>query len=126
MCPHLDGTSPDTSHMARKRNSLRAALKRGEKVATKGQEAELKRMGPKPKTPQHPRPDVAVGEDDRKHFTDAAIKSLPLPAKSNKVHYDGSVPGFGIRITAGGARAFILNYRVRGSGRERRYTIGSF
>ena len=33
--------------------------------------------------------------------------------------------GFGIRVTAAGAKAFILNYRTR-TGRERRYTIGSF
>ena len=33
--------------------------------------------------------------------------------------------GFGCRVTAAGARAFILNYRTN-SGRERRYTIGAF
>jgi integrase len=35
------------------------------------------------------------------------------------------VPGFGVRVTAAGARAFTLRYRTRGSGRERTYTIGS-
>ena len=34
------------------------------------------------------------------------------------------VPGFGLRVTPAGARAFILNYRTRAGGRERRYTIG--
>jgi len=33
------------------------------------------------------------------------------------------VPGFGLRVTAAGARAFILNYSIQG--RERRLTIGS-
>src|SRR5205814_1784507 len=32
--------------------------------------------------------------------------------------------GFGVRVTAGGSRAFILNYRLRG--REHRYTIGAW
>jgi integrase len=57
-------------------------------------------------------------------LTDAIVKALPVPEKGNKVYYDDDVRGFGCRVTAGGARAFVLNYRVRGSGRERRYTIG--
>jgi len=61
----------------------------------------------------------------KQRLTDAVVKSLPLPEKGNKVHYDGDLPGFGVRVTAAGARAFVLNYRTR-TGRERRYTIGSF
>jgi hypothetical protein len=34
------------------------------------------------------------------------------------------VKGFGLRVTKAGARAFVLNYRIRGI--ERRLTIGSF
>ena len=60
-------------------------------------------------------------------LTDASIKSLPLPESNSRIHYDSDgPPGFGIRLTAKGARSFIFNYRVKGSGRERRYTIGSF
>ena len=55
---------------------------------------------------------------------DLMIKHLPTPAKSNKVHYDDEVKGFGVGVTAAGARSFVLNYVTR-SGRERRYTIGS-
>jgi integrase len=58
------------------------------------------------------------------HLTDAAIKRLPRPAKGNRITYDDDVPGFGVRVTAGGARSFILNYVTR-AGRERRFTIGS-
>jgi integrase len=58
------------------------------------------------------------------HLTDAIVKKLPLPAKGNRVHYD-DLPGFGVRVTAGGARSFVLNYVTR-AGRERRHTIGSF
>jgi integrase len=60
------------------------------------------------------------------HLTDAIVRRLKAPAKGNKVHYDTDVAGFGARVTAAGARSFILNYVVRGSGRERRFTIGSF
>lgn len=60
----------------------------------------------------------------RQKLTDSIVKDLPIPAKGNKIHYDSEVKGFGVRVTAAGARAFILNYRTR-SGRERRYTIGS-
>ena len=34
--------------------------------------------------------------------------------------------GFGCRVTAGGAKAFILDYRVKGTGRQRRITLGRF
>src|SRR5262249_18315103 len=57
--------------------------------------------------------------------TDAVVKVLPRPAEGSRIFYDDVVKGFGVRITAGGARAFILNYRPR-LGRERRYTIGVF
>jgi integrase len=58
-------------------------------------------------------------------LTDSAVKGLPLPAQGNRVHYDSEVTGFGCRVTAGGARSFVLNYRTR-AGRERRYTIGKY
>jgi hypothetical protein len=58
-------------------------------------------------------------------LTDAAIKRLLPPEAGNRIHYDDP-PGFGIRITAAGVRSFVFNYRVRGSGRERRITIGRF
>jgi integrase len=53
------------------------------------------------------------------------VKKLSAPEKGNKIYYDSEETGFGARVTAAGARAFILNYRTR-SGRERRFTIGSF
>ena len=52
------------------------------------------------------------------------IKELTIPDRANRVHYDGDVPGFGVRITKAGARAFVLNYVAHG--RERRLTIGSW
>lgn len=57
-------------------------------------------------------------------LTPDTIKTLPVPATGNKITYDSEVRGFGVRVTAAGAKAFILNYRTR-SGKERRYTIGA-
>lgn len=57
-------------------------------------------------------------------LTDQMVRNLPSPPSGNRVTYDTEVRGFGIRVTAAGAKAFVLNYR---SGRrERRITIGSF
>jgi integrase len=58
-------------------------------------------------------------------LTDVAIRRLRAPRKGNRITYDDDVAGFGIRITAADARSFVLNYRTR-SGRERRFTIGSY
>src|SRR5262249_55372324 len=57
-------------------------------------------------------------------ITQRLVKSLKAPDHGNVIHYDGDVPGFGVRITAAGAISFVLNYRI--DGRERRYTIGRF
>ena len=56
-------------------------------------------------------------------LTDAIAKSLPVPASGNRITYDDVVAGFGIRVTAAGARSFVLNYHTR-HGQERRLTIG--
>jgi integrase len=58
-------------------------------------------------------------------LTDAIVKALPTPERGNRITYDSDVKGFGCRVTAAGARGFVLNYRTR-AGRERRYTIGAF
>jgi integrase len=59
-------------------------------------------------------------------LTDRIVKSLPVPDRGNQIAYDEDVKGFGARITAAGGRAFIVNYRRKSDGRERRWTIGSF
>jgi integrase len=61
-----------------------------------------------------------------------AVKRLPVPTRGNRIIYFAGATiqgakaprGFGVRVTAAGARAFILNYRLRG--REYRFTIGAW
>ena len=57
------------------------------------------------------------------HLTDALVRRLPAPERSNKITYDDTVKGFGCRVTANGHKAFVLTYTTR-AGRQGRYTIG--
>lgn len=59
-----------------------------------------------------------------KRITETLVKALHTPTRRQDITYDTDLKGFGVRITSGGAKAFILNYRIQG--RERRYTIGSY
>jgi integrase len=56
-------------------------------------------------------------------ISDKVVRELEPPASGNRIAYDDDLKGFGVRITASGARSFVLNYRA--SGRERRFTIGA-
>ncbi|MGO9454981.1 MAG: tyrosine-type recombinase/integrase [Candidatus Binataceae bacterium] len=55
-------------------------------------------------------------------ISDKTIKGLRPPEQGNRIVYDHEIRGFGIRITAGKAIAFVLEYSI--GGRQRRYTIG--
>src|SRR5881398_2911916 len=65
-------------------------------------------------------------------LNEETIKRLQVPANGNSITYFAGATiqgakaprGFGVRVTAGGARAFVLNYRLRG--REHRFTIGAW
>jgi integrase len=57
------------------------------------------------------------------HLTDAVVRRLPTPKSGKRITPDDEIVGFGIRITAGGARSYVLRYTTR-AGRERTYTIG--
>jgi hypothetical protein len=59
----------------------------------------------------------------KRRLTDKLVRELPAPASGAVITYDSDAPGFGVRVTAGGARAYIVRYRIAGVG-ERRYTIG--
>lgn len=62
-------------------------------------------------------------------LTPRNVDALPAPESGNKVYYDlegrGSVRGLGLRVTAAGSRAWVLNYSNR-AGKQRRYTIGEY
>ena len=65
-------------------------------------------------------------------LNEEVVKALPVPEAGNRVTYFAGAAlqgvkapkGFGVRVTSGGARSFIINYRIKG--REYRYTIGGF
>lgn len=41
-------------------------------------------------------------------FTELALKALPTPTKGQKIYRDKSTPGFGVRVSQGGAKTFVL------------------
>jgi integrase len=65
-------------------------------------------------------------------LSEETVKGLSVPATGNRITYFAGATiqgakaprGFGVRVTAAGARAFVLNYRLRG--REHRFTIGAW
>lgn len=57
------------------------------------------------------------------------VRNTEPPAKGQTLIWDSEVAGFGLRVTAGGAKSFILNYRFadptdRRKTNQYRYTIG--
>src|ERR1700704_4472383 len=59
-------------------------------------------------------------------LTKSAIDALPTPS-SDVVYWDAAYPGFGVKITPKGRKAFIVLYRTGGAGSYlRRYTIGPY
>jgi integrase len=59
-----------------------------------------------------------------RNLTPQFIKAMEPPASGNRVEWDTQEPGLGVRITAGGHRAFVLRYVAQG--RERRMTLGAY
>jgi len=62
-------------------------------------------------------------------LTDAAVKRLKTPANTERVDYwDTSTPGFGIRISASGARSWVIITRalVNGDWKQKRVTLGTY
>lgn len=42
-------------------------------------------------------------------FSDVFLRSLPPPLKGQKAYWDGKLPSFGVRVSQGGSKTFILN-----------------
>jgi integrase len=59
---------------------------------------------------------------DMANLTQTFAKRVKPPKSGNRIHYDGGLRGFGLRVTSNGAKSFVLNYWLHG--RERRFTIG--
>lgn len=57
-------------------------------------------------------------------LTDTSVARLALPqGAADKIIFDDELPGFGLRIRAGGSRKFVVHYRIAGS--QRRHTLGN-
>src|SRR5208283_3076541 len=46
-----------------------------------------------------------------KRLTDLALKSIKPPPKGQETHWDEKLKGFGLRVSQGGSRAWIIAYR---------------
>jgi integrase len=57
-------------------------------------------------------------------LTGAVVRKALPPARGQTMLWDADVKGFGLRVTPGGAKAFVLDYRA--DGRQRRITIGQY
>lgn len=57
-------------------------------------------------------------------LSNSSVASLPVPSKGQKFHWCSSLTGFGVRVTAKGAKSYIVQGRIKGAGKERRYTLG--
>jgi hypothetical protein len=53
-------------------------------------------------------------------LTDFSINALPLPDQNSVMYYDDLIPGFGVRISSGGSKTFILTHGPR----RQRDTLG--
>jgi integrase len=59
-------------------------------------------------------------------LSDQAVKALLPPMARSQVTWDSAVKGFGVCVTATGRKSFVLNYRRKADGRERRIVVGAF
>jgi integrase len=71
--------------------------------------------------------DTVADTEPRPRLTTKLVADTPTPASGAVMLWDCDLRGFGVRISASGARTFFLNYRVKGrGGREGRITIGRY
>ena len=58
-------------------------------------------------------------------FTIRKLDSLKPPASGRVDYWDEDLPGFGLRISDRGSRTWLVMYRVKGDGRQRRLKLGT-
>ena len=61
----------------------------------------------------------------REHLTKRIVDAAE-PGDAERFVWDADLPGFGLRVTPQGAKAFVYQYRMRGEKNSRRYTIGRY
>jgi integrase len=61
----------------------------------------------------------------RERLTKRAVDAAK-PGDVERFLWDADVPGFGVRVTPNGVKAFVYQYRIRGEKNARRYTIGRY
>jgi integrase len=67
-------------------------------------------------------------------LTEKIMRDLPLPKRGIALHWDAPDPkgkqgwtaGFGVRVSAGGSKAFVLRYRSKRTRSEHVFTIGTW
>lgn len=62
-------------------------------------------------------------------FKTQFVNKLPIPTSSYEVYWDDQqgfkgFKGFGLRVTSAGKKTYFVQRRVKGTGKEVRYTIG--
>lgn len=57
-------------------------------------------------------------------ITKRVVEAVPPPTTGYTLHWDSTLRGFGLRVTASGVRSFILRCRI--NGKERRITLGRY
>ncbi|MDX1626452.1 MAG: Arm DNA-binding domain-containing protein, partial [Wenzhouxiangellaceae bacterium] len=57
-------------------------------------------------------------------LTKTRIDKIEPPSKGYELHWDSELPGFGLRVTAKGAKSFIAQAKI--DGKARRITLGRF
>jgi integrase len=61
----------------------------------------------------------------RRSLTQLAVDRLRPPATGRLEYWDTHLSGFGLRISASGAKSWMVMYRLRGERRQRRQRLGS-
>lgn len=60
----------------------------------------------------------------RHKLTDAFLRNVDLPSKGQDEHWDTLTPGFGLRVSYGGRKAFQVLTRI--NGKLHRFTLGAY
>lgn len=57
-------------------------------------------------------------------LSDTSVRKALPPTRGQLFFWDTEIKGFALRVTSGGAKSFVLDYRV--DGRQRRITLGNY